>query len=176
MDSYRMGIIAGVVLYVVLFVVILIATRKCKGKYENYDERQNQARGKGYKLSFMTILLLNFFYAFFGYGLTKDFISPQLVILAIGFIGITVYTIYCVFTDAYLAVGQKPGKWIVLILFVIVGNTFAALRGSERGFIINGFATGTSINAMVAIAFTTILVAIAIKYFIDKKGEENEES
>lgn len=176
MNSYRMGLVVGIAIYVVLFVVILIVYRKFKKDGEHYDERQNLARGKGYKLSFMTILLLNFFYSFFVYGLTKDFLSPQLAVIAIGFIGIAVYTIYCIFTDAYLAVGQKPWRWTLLILFVIAGNTYAAIRGSERGLIINGFATGASLNILIAITFSLILVAVIIKYFIDKKGADNEES
>ncbi|WP_026653737.1 hypothetical protein [Butyrivibrio proteoclasticus] len=176
MSSYTSGIIAGAGLILTIFIVSLIVRLKLKKGNDHYDERQVLVRGNGYKISFMTVLLLNIIYAGFFYGPTRDIVAPQLVLLAIPFIGVAEYTIYCIFNDAYVGVGQKTGKWIILILFVIVSNTLCAIYTNEPGLSDNGFATGGSINAMIALVFGVILIAFLIKHFIDKRGDANEES
>lgn len=176
MEDYKMGLFLGFGLIFVIFLITVFVRRKLNISDEHYDERQILARGKGYKISFLTVILLNIFYACFFYGLTKDVVSPQLVFMGIAFVGILVYSIYCIFKDAYIQVGQKIGRWVILLIFVIIANVAAAFTGSERGFNVDGFATGSSINILIAITFTIELIAVAIKFFIDKRGEAYEES
>ena len=170
------GIALGIGIVFGLVLVMVFLERRLSKCDEHYDERQILARGKGYKISFLTVILLNIFYACFFYGLTKDIVSPQLVFMGIAFVGILVYSIYCIFKDAYVQVGQKIGRWVILLIFVIIANVAAAFTGSERGFNVDGFATGSSINILIAITFTIELIAVAIKFFIDKRGEAYEES
>lgn len=176
MSSYTSGIFAGAGLVLTIFIVALIIKMKLRKDGDRYDERQILIRGKGYKISFMTVILLNIFYAGFFYGPSRDVVSPQLVIMAIVFIGIMVYTIYCIFNDAYVGVGQKIGKWTILMIFVIVSNVVAAIYTKEPGLNNDGFVTEGSINALIAIVFTCILGALLIKQLIDKRGDANEES
>ena len=166
----------AVVGFVVVFLVILTAVKICRNKSEHYDERQLQIRGNGYRISFMTTVLLNIVYSAFLYGFTKEIVAPQFVVITIAFIGIAVYAIYCIFNDAYLQVGQKSGVWMLVIVFVIVTNIFAAARSSERGLIVDGFATGSSMNIMVASLFGLILISLCIKRLMDKRGDAHEES
>ena len=176
MNIDLMGYVAAIVVMVVVSAMIVIIRKKLDSTNKNYDERQILIRGKGYMISFMTVLLLLFIYAGFFYGMTKDIVSPQLVIFAIGFIGITVYVIYCILGDAYLQVGQNPKKWIILMVFVIISNTLVAIKESDQGFTAQGLATGLAINSIIAILFTVILVVFLIKLGMDKRGEGHEES
>lgn len=169
-------ILTTVAVFLVLFLIIMIIRKKLTGNNEHYDERQILVRGKGYKISFMTTILLNVFYAVFFYGPTKDIVSPQFVVITIALIGIAIYAIYCIFNDAYLQVGQKVGTWMTLIAFVIACNLLAFFANSTKGFTEDGLATGSSINLMLAVLFGAILVSFLIKRFMEKRGDSHEES
>lgn len=177
MEKYTYGVIFGFFFISLVLTGCLIRSRNSGRNAGHYDERQNMVRGTGYKISFITVILLNLFYALVFFGATKDIVSPQFVMMAIVFIGILVYTIYCIFNDAYVQVGQKMTKWIALIVFVIISNGYCAIRnGRERGFIVNGFATGSSLNALIAITFSLVLIAYFVKRVIDKLGDAHEKS
>ncbi|MCR4902105.1 MAG: hypothetical protein K6A23_04540 [Butyrivibrio sp.] len=171
-SAYVAGYIVGIVVFVVVFLVAWIIGKKVLRKgTEHYDERQILIRGKGYKISFMTTILINIFYSCFLYDLTKEIVSPQLVVLGTAFLGVAVYSIYCIFNDAYVEVGQNITKWLALVVFVIAANVVAAISNMDRGFKSTGIVTGYDINILVAVVFSVILVAMLIKLAIDKKEE-----
>ncbi len=176
MDNYSIGYLAGFLAAFIITLIAIILIRKFKGGYEHYDERQILARGKGYKISFMTVLLLSFFYAFFLYGVTKDIVSPQFVIIAIAMTGVMVYAVYCIFNDAYVQVGQNKKNWAVIFPLVIICNLLGALGNRDEGFSVNGLANGRYLNLLIAIVFSVVFIAFLIKSFIDKRGESHEES
>ena len=178
MSELTIDIIIAAVTFIVIVAVIAVVFKKIRGQSCQYDERQKLVRGKGYQISFITVILLNFLYACFLYGITKDIVAPQLVVMAIGFIGVMVYSVYCVFNDAYLQVGQNYGygRWSALLVLVVIVNLIAAYFNREEGIIVNGFATGFSMNLMIAIIFLVILVSVMIKAILDKKGAAHEES
>ena len=132
-------------------------------------------RGKGYQYSTMTMLIMLFLYGGL-YGFLKDIVSPQFAVFTIGFIGVVVYSIYCIINDAYLQVGQNPKKWIFIIIFVIAANLYCALHSSERGLTADGFATGVALNILIVVSFAAVLVTMLIKSALDKRGDSNEES
>lgn len=171
------GIIFSILFIALLLIAYFIRSKYSKENIKHYDERQNMIRGKGYELSFFTVILLNMFYSCFLFGFTKDIVSPQFVVMAIVFIGILVYTVFCIWNDAYVQVGQKMTRWIALIVLVIIINGYCAVKdGRERGLLVNGFATGSSVNALIAITFSLILIAYFIKLAINKIGDANEKS
>ncbi|MCR4902873.1 MAG: hypothetical protein K6A23_08440 [Butyrivibrio sp.] len=176
MGDYRIGYVTGLLAAFAITFIAIILIRKFKGGYEHYDERQILARGKGYKISFMTVLLSNFLYAFFFYGVTKDIVSPQFIIIAIAMIGVMVYAVYCIFHDAYVQVGQNNKTWLIVLALVIISNLLGALSNREEGFSVDGLANGKYLNLLIAIVFSVVLIAFLIKSFIDKRGESHEES
>ena len=176
MSDYVNGVIVGLLIVFFIAILLVIAKRKSGALYEKYDERQILVRGKGYKISFMTTIVFLLLYGGVFYGISKDVIAPQFIIFLIAFIGILVYTVYCIFNDAYIQIGQNPRKWICLVAFVIIGNAYCALRTSDRGLTDNGLATSFMLNGMIAIVFTLILIAMLIKFIVDKKEGNNEES
>jgi hypothetical protein len=176
MGNNIFDILTAVAVFLVLFLIIMIIRKKLTGNNEHYDERQILVRGKGYKISFMTTILLNVFYAVFFYGPSKDIVSPQFVVITITFIGLAIYAIYCIFNDAYLQVGQKVGAWMAVLAFVIACNLIAFFVSSTKGFTEDGLATGSSLNLMMAVLFGAILVSFLIKRFMEKRGDSHEES
>ncbi len=173
--EYLIGEVVGI-LIVVIIVALASYFRKKRSK-GHYDERQMAIIGKGYKYAFYTTMLINILYAVLAYGITKDMISPQFMILASAYLGIIVFAVYCILNDAYLAIGGiKPGPWIKVCLLVIVVNGVAAFFNRSQGFGRDGFMTGFSINLIIALTFGIILVTFIIKQALNKREELNEES
>ncbi len=173
-SSYVSGFFVGLV-FVLVFALIVFLRKKSTTGCEHYDERQQLIRGKGYKISFMTVLILNIIYAMFFYGMTKSIISPQLAIMTISFVGILIYTVYCIFNDAYMQVGQSIGKWVWIIVFVILSNGYVAFTNMGR-IREDGTYAEYGINLLIVVVFTVMLAAILVKHLIDKRGDANEES
>ena len=175
MDYRSLGVLVGAVIIFFAVFISLVFARKAKKANEHYDERQMAVRGIGYRISTVTMIIFLFVYGTC-YGLTKDLVSPQFVVFAIAFLGVVVYSIYCIINDAYIQVGQNPKKWMAVIALVIAANTFSALNSSESGLTVNGLATGAALNVLIIISFSVILITILIKTALDKRGGSNEES
>ncbi len=174
MNAYVLGIVFGVV----IGIIALIASRlrKKSTRCEHYDERQMIVRGNGYRISFLSLAIMNLVYTCFFYGLTKDIVAPQAVIICITFVGLLIYILYCIFKDAYIAVGEKPQASILILLLVIIANGSAATSHTYRGISEDGFVSGFFLNVIIVCFFSIVLVALGIKAFINKKEAAHEES
>ncbi len=173
-NSFLGGLLFGFVIVFGIFLMVSFLARK--GKNAHYDERQKIIRGEGYKISFITVSILNFVYGCMVYDSTSSIIAPQLVVITIALIGLLIYTLYCIFNDAYLQVGQKIGKWIGLIIFVIIGNGYAAFSNSKRDFNIKELANVSLLNIIIVIFFSIVLISFLIKQYMLRKDDNNEES
>ena len=173
-NSYMVGLIFGFIIVFLIFLFLSIKSRK--ENKAHYDERQQLVRGEGFKISFLAVTFINLIYSLGGYDFLENIISPQLVIMINTCIGILIYTVYCIFNDAYMQVGQKTKKWVILICFVIWCNGLSVYRNRERGLSFNGYVNGSVLNIMNIILFSVILISFLIKQVLEKKGDHNEES
>lgn len=170
-------IIIFICLLVLVIVVSYVVRKKSYAKNNtHYDERQLLVRAQASQISCYAVILINTFYAIFFYGITKDIVSPQIVVLTTAFIGIGVDVVYCILKDAYVQVGQNIKKWVGLMLIVIAANIFSASINYRQGIQENGFVTGFFINIIVTVLFSIILISMIVKSQIDKNGDEYEES
>lgn len=174
MNAYMLGVIFGVF----LGVVALIASKLMKKstRCEHYDERQMLIRGTGYRISFLSLAIMNLVYTCFFYGVTKDIVAPQAVVICITFVALLIYVLYCIFKDAYIAVGEKPQASILILLLIIIANGLAATSHTYRGISEDGFVSGFFLNVIIVCFFSIVLVALGIKALINKKEAAHEES
>ena len=173
-NTYMAGLIFGFIIAFVIFLVLSFLHRK--DKKAHYDERQQLIRGEGFKISFAAVTILNLMYSLVAYDYLREIISPQIVIIANSFIGVLIYTVYCIFNDAYMQVGQKTGKWVALICLVIFCNGSAVYVNRDRGLSFNGYVNGSLLNIIIIIFFSAILISFFIKQLLERKCEHNEES
>ena len=160
------------VVFVVIFCTIVAIRKKMRsGITEHYDERQIIVRGKAFKIGCTVTIALNMIYGLFFYGLTKAFVAPQLVVLAIAMIGIVAYSVYCIFKDAYVQVGANIKSFLIIDIIVVLCNAFSAFINRGQGITYEGFATSFSLNLLLAITFGIVLVALVAKTVMDKKEE-----
>ena len=171
--GYFTGAFVGLLIAVIL---IWIFKKLRKGSCKQYDERQNLAKGKAFRAAFLSTILLLAIYACFIYGFTKDIVSPQLVMIIITFIGLAVYCVYCIFSDAYFYVGQNPKPWLWFIGLATVFNGVVAFKSMDWSLNDNGFVGSGMVNLVVAVLLAAVFVSVVIKLLIDKKEAANEES
>ena len=119
MNAYLLGISFGVGLAIVAFVAGIIRNRKYKKNQLHYDESQLMVRGKGASYGLYTMMILDLVYAVMFYSMTRELVSPQVIIISIAFIGMLVDVVYCVINNAYIMVGQNMKSWIWLSIVVI---------------------------------------------------------
>lgn len=176
MNAYTAGVIFGILIGVIAVACSCIRRKRYEKNKVHYDERQLLVRGRGANYGFITVIILNMIYALFFYSVSVDIVSPQLVIIAIMFLGIMVDVVYCVLNSAYIMVGQKIKSWIVLAILVIVSNLFAAINNADDIDLSSRYMNGFFINVSICVLFTGILIAMVIRLLLDKRGDAYEES
>lgn len=167
------GVGAGIVLGLIL-VYILLKVTKTDGKVRcRYDERQNEARGKGYKYGFFTFLLCDLAYGIaYGVELKLPFDTGAAMIL-IMVAAVSVYISYCIWNDAYFSLNENHRRLMiafVLIAVINLGLGIASLR-QGRG-IRDGVLTFESANLFCGLLFVIVFLAMAAKRIREKIAEE----
>lgn len=130
------GVLAGLVVCCGIAIGI---ERKFPGK--EYDERQNQARGRAYRLGFIfgtAYYLSVLFWMLFDQGWSAV-AEPQTLIFVGLLVQVMVMHIYCILTDAALPMSEKPGVAVICYGFLGIGQLLTydygaafSLIGSER--------------------------------------------
>lgn len=174
LSSLSISIILFAVAFIVLFLTIYaIRNKKNAGSKEHYDERQLIVRGNAFKLSCWSTIGLNMIYGLFFYGMTKNVVAPQLIVIAIAMIGIVIYSVYCIIKDAYVQVGANIKSFIIIDILVVACNAFSAFVNRGQGISYDGFATSFSLNVLLTITFAIVLIALIGKSAIDKMEENS---
>ncbi|MFT4146756.1 MAG: hypothetical protein QM644_20120 [Mobilitalea sp.] len=104
---------------ILLIWIVIRSTKYDKSIKEKYDERQALIRGKGYKISFFTLIFYNV-----GYGIVfSRFDKLPIDTLTAMMVGILfaelVHVVYCIWKDAYFALNDNPRS--VLLAFGLLG-------------------------------------------------------
>jgi hypothetical protein len=162
----------GMLIGLVLVAIILKVTKKDGSIKCKYDERQELARGKGFKYSFFTLLIYNVILAF---GISAQettlnhLILMMLILLGCG-ISIAVYVTYCIWKEAYISLNENKTR--VLIAFMLI-----ALSNFVIGFV-NISNTGNTqislgwVNVFCGCLFLEIFAAMGIKKFMSHRKED----
>lgn len=174
--SYVLGMILGVVIALVALLILWKAKgTSLKGKF---DERQELVRGRGYKYAFLTVMILIFLYMtvdMLGITDLMPFAHSSLAI-AILFIGVMVYAVYCIKNDAYFGIGQNRRTYCILLGFVVVFNLLSAVMNlRDEPFEGGKVALGPCIQIMCVITFAVVLIALLVKGREDGAEDDDDE-
>lgn len=165
-----------VVFLVVCVIGIILYMLKSNNSRDEYDERQQLTKGKGYCYGFFTVVAANFIYLCYLEIVENPVVSPSVATLAIVCIGIVVFEIYCIKNDAFWGIRYKNSlyKCIWIWAFVAVVNLFVGVMNVlEKGLFIDGRIEFESVaNLIIGITFFVMGVAIMIKLAIEKRNRE----
>lgn len=161
---YIMGMVCGVFVGLLLVAVLLKVT-KTDGRMKcRYDERQTEARGKGYKYGFFTFLIGDFLYALLCAAEFEVPAEPAAVMMILIVLGMVVQIVYCIWKDAYFSLNENRTR--VLVAFAVVAGfnlLLGVFRLLEGDVVVNGVLTFNSMNLLCGILFLIIFFAMLLK-------------
>lgn len=172
--SYAAGLAFGIVTALVFFIIIwkFIKKNNMKGKF---DERQELVRGRGYKYSaFTLIIMLTVDLIAESYGAFEKLpVGRTLAIFFMILTGVTVYALYCIKNDSYFGVGTDIRTYRAVMWVVIVCNAVSGISGLRSGAMVNGkLEFGPWASLLFCLAFAIIMISIGIK----QRSMANEEA
>ena len=165
--------VMGAVIGIIFFVIIFAIAQKDDSMKQNYDERQEVLRGRGAKYGLYTMFFLNlalFLVESAGVSLP---VSPGMALLISVIVGGIVFAVYCVWKEAYFALNQKAGVYIVVFLVMAVYNLVVGIAAFLDGAAVrNNQLTLRSLNLFAGIMMLVICGALILKKVCKDREEE----
>ena len=165
----------GTFLVIGIMVGVMIAawflSRKTWKKECEYDEMQLKIRARGYQIGFYTALGLMLALILLWEVNCLTVVTPGFAIYTAMIISVTVFVIYCILNDAFLAIRGKADRYFMLFGLFVLLEGFIFVRSLMDGEILeNGKLTfGSGAPAVMAICFLAILITLAVKTFRNRK-------
>lgn len=169
---FKMALILGIVIGLLVVVIILAVTKTGDDTKNQFDERQELVRGKGFQYGFFAIMISNAVLLFMKAFEIPLFSDLQVAMVLSIVIGISVFACYCIWNDGYFALNEK--RTGLLISFGCCGllNVLISIKHIKDGAIIeNGAFTFRSANLFCALLFFVIFIALLAKHIKDGKEE-----
>ena len=164
-------IILGLMILLMIAAWVLLRKKRCT---EQYDERQLRIRAKGYQIGFFTALFLMSILAMLFETECLTVITPGLAALTALMISVTVFAVYCINHDAFLAIRGDGKSQIALYTIIVLVEIANIIRHIVMGeLMVNGkveFTIGSAI--VVGLCFLVMLITLLLKIRRDKKEVE----
>ena len=100
--AMALGIMAGVM------IAAWFLSRKAMKRNSEFDEMQLKIRAKGYQIGFYTALILMMILVLLWEMNLLTFVTPGFAAYAALIVSVTVFAVYCILHDAFLAVRGNP--------------------------------------------------------------------
>ncbi len=169
---------AGTALALGIMTGVMIAAwflfRKSWKKECEYDEMQLKIRAKGYQVGFYTALFLMLVLVLLSELNWLTVVTPGFAVYAALMVSVTVFAVYCILHDAFLAVHGNANRYFGLFGMIVVLEGIVSVRYIIDGEMLeNGKLTfGGGAPAMMCVCFLAILIALIVKTVRDRKEAE----
>ncbi len=164
--------ILGVVIGLLLAVLLIVFSHTDHGLTGNYDERQELQRGRGGKYGLFSMLFFNCLIFILEQGGINLPMSGGYAAMLSALLGVGVYATYCIWKDAYLALNQKAGHFIIIFLAIGIMNLIIGIDAFMEGVAIqNNQLTPRSMNLVCSI-FTLFICGVLVLKKVCKDREE----
>ena len=178
--AYRLGFVVGfsitILVGAALILVFLKYTKNDKKIKCEYDERQLQARGNGFKYGFFTHILYSAVLAACSVMEIKiPMANGMLEVFGI-ILAILVFAVYCIRKNAYISLNENVKKLTIVFLVIGVMNLIIGIMHVIDGTIVeNGIITVNALNLFSGICmfFITIVVNLNNKEAADEMEDED---
>lgn len=178
--SMAIGRLVGLAIGVIVGLLIcFIAFHKMNknGKIKTeYDERQNEIRGKGYKVGFWTQA------AIFILLMILDMIeinipAEKMIIYYSGLIvGVVAMCTYCIWNGAYFGLNNDTKKWLIFFVVFAIFNFAISYKSYANGtLIVNGIIGAGAVNLLSGIMLLFILIVLLIKKLVESRENVSDE-
>ncbi|MBQ8246939.1 MAG: hypothetical protein IJZ42_07380 [Lachnospiraceae bacterium] len=169
---FKMALILGVVIGLLVVVIILAVTKTGDDTKNQFDERQELVRGKGFKYGFFTMMIANAALLVLNILEIPLFSNMEVAMTASIVIGISVFASYCIWNDGYFALNENRKSLLIMFGLIGASNLVIGIGNIFAGVIMeNGAFTFRSTNLFCALMFIVVFVAMLAKHIKDGKEE-----
>ncbi len=168
------GIFLAIGIMVGVMIAAWLLSRKSWKKKCEYDEMQLKIRAKGYQIGFYTALFLMFVLILLWELNWLTVVTPGFVIYTALLISVTVFAVYCILNDAFLAVRGNANRYFWLFGLVIVFDGIVVVRHMINGEMLEGgkLTFGSGAPAVMIVCFLAILITLFVKTVRNRKEAE----
>lgn len=171
-----MGLITGVLIGIVLVFIISKVSNTDKKVKNEYDERQKMVRGKGYKLSFFTVVIWSSLLAFLSISGVEIPADSGVLFFSVVFVGVLVECSYCIWNDGYWALNNDRASYKKFFWIVGLFNAFVSFVNIKNGSMFEGgIMRFSALNLMAAFLFVVLGVVLWLKSLKDKHEEGDDD-
>ena len=152
--------------------IICIGIPKEKQKKQRkFDERQIAAQGQAYKFAYITLILYLLVYVILDKGF-KLVWCEHVFGIALGVLfSVSTYFAYCIFQDAYFAIGEsRPGALIGINLIGLTQLLLAIESIADGSTVENGIITADGLHLLFTALVLLLDVFVMIRNRMDKQA------
>jgi len=168
---YALGVFVGVLVGLLLVVVFMKAINRDGKIKTEYDERQKEARGKGYMYGFWAIIIANALLFTFSNSFDMTVLGSTVYFIPI-LVGVIVQVTYCIFKDAYIGLNNNMTRFVIIMSIVTVFNLFVGVKAYLDGELVKqGTVSSAFVNVLCGGIFLILTIELGIKKILDSRAE-----
>ncbi len=162
------------VLLIILFLILLVVSVACSKRSNEYDERQQQVRGKAYGLGFFTNMA-SIFVAVVIDALELFPAEDYILCAAAVFPGMMVFLAYSIWNEAYFSLKEKEKSMMAIFGIMGICNLIIAINAVLDGRMwVNGRLGLPILNVLCAAMFLEIFTVVLLKKISASKETEED--
>ncbi len=170
--GFKVAFVIGLAVGLLVVAICVAASKKGDEVKNQFDERQELVRGKGFKYGFFTMMIANAALLVLNILEIPLFSNMEVAMTASIVIGVSVFASYCIWNDGYFALNENRKS--LLIMFGLIGtlNLVIGIGNIFAGVIMeNGAFTFRSTNLFCALMFIVVFIVMLAKHIKDGKEE-----
>ena len=170
--GFKAVFVIGLAVGLLVVAICVTASKKGDEVKNQFDERQELVRGKGFKYGFFTMMIANAALLVLNILEIPLFSNMEVAMTASIVIGVSVFASYCIWNDGYFALNENRKSLLIMLgligtlnLVIGIGNVFAGV------IMENGAFTFRSTNLFCALMFIVVFIVMLAKHIKDGKEE-----
>lgn len=175
MNQTEQLVFFGVILAYSIFWCVIIYTGIPKAErrkqQKQYDERQISEQGRACKYSYIALVVYLLAYCLLDSGFDIKWCEFSFgVCLGIS-LSLSVFFAYCVFQDAYFAVGESKPVVLITPNIVALPQLIMGIESATEGNVFkNGIVTADGIHFLFVALVVFLDILVIVRKHMDKKG------
>lgn len=170
--GFKVAVVIGFAIGLLVVAILLAITKKGDETKNQFDERQELVRGRGFKYGFFTLMISNAVLLFLKILEIPLFSNMEVAMTASIIVGVSVFASYCIWNDGYFALNENRKSLLIMLgligalnLVIGIGNIFAGV------IMENGAFTFRSTNLFCSLMFIVVFIVLLLKQIKDGKEE-----
>lgn len=176
MNFTGIGAVVGIIVGLII-AVIIVKICNSNGKIKtDYDERQEAVRGRGYRYASYTAWVMLGICIVLNLGDVNMHMDAAVIYFTVLIASALVSVSYFIWKDAYFGRNNNTKSYLIALAIVTLINIIVSVQAiAMHEFVVDGIITHRAINLECALIIIIIGIQLAIKNFISKSDEQEED-